>query len=80
MVDKMTNLDRRLGPWTGRVWGLILNFIGNGLAIYGAIGVVCDGSRMPMLILGLVLTIGCILMLARPCIPKKNTWSTDEKP
>lgn len=77
MVDNMINIDRRLGPWTGRVWGLILNFIGNGLAIYGAIGVIRDGSRMPMLILGLVLTIGCILLLARPCNPTDERHSTE---
>jgi len=77
MVDKMINIDRRLGPWTGRVWGLILNFIGNGLAIYGAIGIIRDGSRMPMLIIGLLLTVSCIFLLARPCNPTDERHSTD---
>ena len=77
MVDKMINLDRRLGPWTGRVWGLILNFIGNGLAIYGAIGVIRDGSRTPILIIGLLLTVSCILLLARPCIPTDERHPTE---
>lgn len=62
----MINLDRRIGPWTLRVWGLILNFIGNALAVYGAIGVIKDGSRLPLLMIGLVLTVGCIFILAKP--------------
>ncbi len=69
MVDKMINLDRRWGPWSGRVWGLILNFITNGLAIYGAIGMIRDGSRVPIFIIGLILTIACIALLARPNTP-----------
>lgn len=69
MVDKMIDIDRRLGPWSGRVWGLILNFIGNALAIYGAIGVMRNGTRLPLLIIGVGLTVGCILLLARPSHP-----------
>ncbi len=62
----MINIDRRFGLWSGRVWGLILNFIGNGLAIYGAIGYIRDGSRLLFLIIGMVLTLGCLLILAIP--------------
>jgi hypothetical protein len=69
MVDKMMNLDRRWGPCSGRVWGLILNFIGNGLAIYGSKGMIRDGSRIPILIIGLLVTLVCILLLARPYHP-----------
>ena len=69
MVDKMIDMDRRLGPWTLRVWGLICNFIGNGLAIYGAIGVIRDGSSPVLFIVGFGLTMGCILLLARPSRP-----------
>lgn len=71
MVDKMIDIDRRLGPWSGRVWGLTLNFIGNALAIYGAIGVMRNGTRLPLLIIGVGLTVGCILLLARPSNPAK---------
>ena len=66
MVDKMIDLDGRLGPLPLRVWGLILNFIGNALAVYGAIGFFQDGSRLPMLIVGVGLTIICLLILANP--------------
>jgi hypothetical protein len=59
-------LDRRLGPWPVRVWGLILNFIGNTLAIYGAVGFIKDGSSPLILILGVCLTLLCLLVLAVP--------------
>jgi len=66
MVDKMIDLDRRLGLWPLRVWGLILNFIGNALAIYGAIGFIRDGSRLPLLVIGGGITLVCLLLLAKP--------------
>jgi hypothetical protein len=66
MVDKMIDLDGRLGPLPVRVWGLILNFIGNALAVYGAIGLFQDGSRLPILIIGAGLTLICLLVLAKP--------------
>ena len=62
----MINLERKSGPWTLRVWGLILNFFGNALLVYGALGVVRDGSRLPLLIAGGILTLTCILVLAIP--------------
>ena len=49
-----------------RVWGLILNFFGNALAIYGLAGLIRDGSRLPVFLIGAVMTFACILMLARP--------------
>jgi hypothetical protein len=66
MVDKMKNLDRNLGPWSLRVWGLILNFFGNALAIFGLVGLIRDGSRLPIFLIGSFLTITCILVLAKP--------------
>ena len=66
MVDKMIDLDRRLGLWPLRVWGLILNFIGNALAIYGAIGFIRDGSRLPLLVIGGGITLVCLFLLAKP--------------
>ena len=62
----MINLDKKLGPWPLRVWGLVLNFIGNAVAIYGALGFIRDGSRLSMLIIGVVITLTCILVLAKP--------------
>lgn len=62
----MSWLERRLGPWPVRVWGLILNFIGNTLAVYGAVGFIQDGSSLPILIIGVCLTVLCLLVLAMP--------------
>lgn len=60
------DLEKRLGPWSLRVWGLIVNLAANALALYGAAGVVRDGSRLPLLILGCVITLVCVLILAVP--------------
>jgi hypothetical protein len=62
----MIDLDGRLGPLPVRAWGLILNFIGNALAVYGAIGYIQDGSRLPFLVIGGGLTLICLLVLAKP--------------
>ena len=61
------DLEKRLGPWSLRVWGLIVNLAANTLALYGAAGVVRDGSRIPLLILGCVITLACVCILAVPC-------------
>lgn len=68
----MIDLERRFGPWSIRVWGLILNFIGNALAIYGAVGIMQNGSKWPFLVIGLALTGLCILLLAKPSGISKN--------
>ena len=60
------DMDKKIGPWSLRVWGLVLNFVGKALAIYGAIGVLHGGTRWPWLLLGGSLTLLCILVLARP--------------
>jgi hypothetical protein len=62
----MIDLEKRFGPWGLRVWGLILNFVGNALALYGAAGVLRDGSRWPLLVLGLGITVLCVAVLAIP--------------
>ena len=66
MVGKMIDIDRRYGPWTGRVWGLIFNFIGNAIAIYGAVGFIQNRSRAFWMITGIVITLICLLVLAMP--------------
>ncbi len=62
----MIDLEKRIGPWSLRVWGLIANFIGNALALYGVAGVIRDGNRWPLLVIGLLITVGCLLVLAVP--------------
>lgn len=62
----MIDLDHRYGPWSARVWGLIVNLVANALALYGLAGYLRDGSRQLHLVVGLAVTVGCILLLARP--------------
>ena len=66
MVGKMIDLDKRLGFWSLRVWGLVLNLVGNALAIYGAVGLLKSSTHLAYLIIGCALTLLCILTLARP--------------
>jgi hypothetical protein len=65
-IVEVINLDKKIGLWPLRVWGLVLNFIGNAVAIYGAIGFIRDGSRLALLIFGVMITLTCILVLAKP--------------
>jgi hypothetical protein len=62
----MIDLEKKIGPWPIRVWGLVFNFIANALAIYGAIGFIRNGTRLSLLIIGIVITLSCILVLAKP--------------
>ena len=62
----MIDLDQRYGPTTGRVWGLVLNFCGNALALYGAVRFISDGTHLGLLVFGGVATLGCVMILARP--------------
>ncbi len=49
-----------------RIWGLIANFVGNALAIFGLAGLVRDGSRLPIFLIGAAVSLVCILILAKP--------------
>lgn len=62
----MIDLDKKLGPVSLRIWGLILNFIGNFIALYGAAQFLKENSGPGLMILGIIMTIGCILFLAIP--------------
>ncbi|MGH9320036.1 MAG: hypothetical protein ACRD21_22395 [Vicinamibacteria bacterium] len=62
----MMDLDRRYGPLSGRVWGLVLNFIGNAVGLYGLSGFLRDGSGLGLLVTGATLTVACVLVLAKP--------------
>ena len=73
----MIDFERQIGPWSVRVWGLILNFMGNALALYGAAGVLRNGSRWPILVIGLLLTVGCVLILAIPTPDPADTDRND---
>ena len=62
----MIDLDRRYGVWSGRVWGLILNLLANALALYGLVGFLRDGTHRIPLVLGILGTLACVLILAKP--------------
>ena len=62
----MIDLERRAGPWSWRVWGLIANFAGNAVALLGAARVLRDGSGWPLLVTGLIVTVACIAIVAVP--------------
>jgi hypothetical protein len=49
-----------------RIWGLIVNFVGNALAIYGLAGLIRDGSRILIFGIGIFITVACIFLLAKP--------------
>jgi len=62
----MIDIDRRFGPFSGRVWGLIANFAANAMALYGLVGYLRDGTHLVFLIGGLLVTAACVLLLAQP--------------
>ena len=62
----MIDLDRRYGIWSGRVWGLIVNLVANTLALYGLVGFLRDGTHLVHRIVGVLVTVACILILATP--------------
>jgi hypothetical protein len=66
MVDPMIDIDRRYGPFSGRVWGLIANLTANALALYGLVGFLRDGTHLVFLTVGFVCTLACVLVLAQP--------------
>lgn len=59
-------LERRIGPWSGRVWGLIANLAANAVALWGIASVMRTGSGWIWIALGGVATIVCISVLALP--------------
>jgi len=62
----MIDLDRRVGIWPLRVWGLIVNLLANALALYGLVGFLRDGTHIVPLVVGIAVTITCVLVLALP--------------
>jgi hypothetical protein len=66
MVDPMIDLDRRYGIWSGRVWGLVVNLLANALALYGLVGFLRDRTHVFPLVLGTLVTLACVLLLAKP--------------
>jgi len=61
----MIDLEKRVGPMRLRAWGLVVNFLGNVLALLGLSMVLREGTGWPLLITGAAVTLLCLLILAR---------------
>ena len=59
-------LERRIGPWSGRVWGLIANLAANGLLLWGISSLLRTGSGWAWIVTGAVGTVVCVAALALP--------------
>lgn len=59
-------LDRTLGPLRIRAWGLLVNFLMNGVALVGLALWLGNQSGPLLMLLGFAGTIACILVLAMP--------------
>ena len=59
-------LERRIGPWSGRVWGLIVNLAANGLLLWGVSSLLRTGSGWAWIVIGGVGTVVCVAALALP--------------
>jgi len=59
-------LERRIGPWSGRVWGLIFNLVANGLMLWGISSLLRTGSGWAWIVIGGLGTVICMAALALP--------------
>lgn len=62
----MMDLDERLGFLRWRIGALVLNLVGNAIALYAAIRFIRQGTHGLMLAVGLGITVLCIGLLSRP--------------
>jgi hypothetical protein len=65
-MDQTMKTDIKIAGLGIRAWGLILNFIGNILALYGIVGVLQEQKDWGFLVSGLVITVACVSLLAIP--------------
>ena len=59
-------LERRVGPWSGRVWGLVVNLAANALALWGIASVLRTGRGWVWILIGGAATLFCVGVLALP--------------
>ena len=62
----MIDLEKNVGPFRIRAWGLIVNLIANAAALYGLTLVLRDGSGWPILLAGSAVTVLCMGVCAIP--------------
>lgn len=59
-------LKRRIGPWSGRVWGLVLNLVANAVTLWGVSLLLRTGSGWLWIVIGGTATVACMAALALP--------------
>jgi len=62
----MKILENKYGPFSGRLWGLFLNFVANAVAIHGAIKFMIHGQSPIEMVVGIGITIAVCMVLAVP--------------
>ncbi|MGH7717740.1 MAG: hypothetical protein ACREON_02695 [Gemmatimonadaceae bacterium] len=58
--------ERRVAGVSLRLWGLILNLLGNVLLVHGAVRYVAAGTNFYELVAGVVMTVLCVVALSIP--------------
>ncbi len=59
-------LKRRIGPWSGRVWGLVLNLVANTVTLWGVSLLLRTGGGWAWIVTGGAATVLCMAALALP--------------
>lgn len=62
----MIDLDSKFGYFRWRLVGLALNLFANAVALYGAVRFLRDRTHGFLLAAGLVISLACVALLARP--------------
>ena len=62
----MDFLDKKIGPLTGRCWGLFVNFFANAVAIHGAMKYMLQGGSPAEMYAGIAVTVAVCLVIAVP--------------
>jgi len=62
----MIDLERRLGPLSLRAWGLVANFVFNGVALWGLSHLLRGEGGLAPLVIGVGGTLGCLALVAIP--------------
>jgi|GEM_PF-4510100 len=61
----MIDLEKKFLGFRLRVWGLLVNFLANIIAVYGVVLAV-KGEGAMLLLLGALITLFCVAVLAKP--------------
>ena len=62
----MEFFEKKYGPFTGRLWGLFLNFIANAVALHGAIRYMLHNESPVEMYVGILITVVVCMVIAVP--------------